>query len=332
MIEIIDSPDKKKWDEFVCNHRLGNIFQTCIITEVYRNTHNYEPISLAAINSNNGDLLAVLHAVVIREISGWMGTFTARSVIQGGPVFVRSNDGLKAVTKLIEYYDAIVKQKAIYTQIRNICGIKAINETLESFEYIYEEHLNYLINLNRNADEIWGDIHKSRRKGINRAKKNGIVIKKIETLRELNECYYLIKETYKQVKMPLVDITLFHTAYNLLSPINIADFYLAIKEGEIVGTRIVLKYNGIVHDWYAGSKKDIYYVDEALVWHILKENAEKQEVFDFGGAGHPEKPYGVREFKRRFGGNEVNYGRYMKVHNLLKDKIIKTAFKAYKRL
>jgi len=66
-----------------------------------------------------------------------------------------------------------------------------------------------------------------------------------------------------------------------------------------------LKYNGIVHDWYAGSKKDAIYVDEALVWQILKDNAGKYKIFEFGGAGHPAKEYGVREFKRRFGGRRL---------------------------
>lgn len=33
-------------------------------------------------------------------------------------------------------------------------------------------------------------------------------------------------------------------------------------------------------------------------------------TFDFMGAGKPNKPYGVREFKKRFGGELVEYGRY----------------------
>jgi len=48
----------------------------------------------------------------------------------------------------------------------------------------------------------------------------------------------------------------------------------------------------------------------------LKDGAAKgYKSFDFGGAGSPHEEYGVREFKRRFGGDLVNYGRYMNVHN-----------------
>jgi len=37
MIDITDSPDIKRWGEFVYNHPHGNIFQTPEIAEVYMN-------------------------------------------------------------------------------------------------------------------------------------------------------------------------------------------------------------------------------------------------------------------------------------------------------
>nr|HPN23204.1 peptidoglycan bridge formation glycyltransferase FemA/FemB family protein [Tenuifilaceae bacterium] len=41
----------------------------------------------------------------------------------------------------------------------------------------------------------------------------------------------------------------------------------------------------------------------------------KIHFFDFMGAGQPDENYGVREFKARFGGNEVNYGRFINILN-----------------
>ncbi len=79
MIEITESPDTKQWGEFVLDHPHGNIFQTPEMAEVYRRTKNYEPVTLAAI-SDTGELLAVSQAVVIRELSGVLGTFSARAV------------------------------------------------------------------------------------------------------------------------------------------------------------------------------------------------------------------------------------------------------------
>ncbi|WP_305064363.1 lipid II:glycine glycyltransferase FemX [Methanococcoides sp.] len=332
MIEITDSFDKVQWDNFVSDHPHGNIFQTTEMVEVYRQAKNYEPVSLAAVDTVSGDIFAVVQAAVICEISGIGSSFSARSVIHGGPLAFESREGTEAVSVLMGQYNALMKRKAIYTQIRNIWDIQESKQMLESLGYTYSDHLNYLIDLDRTADTVWQSIHKSRRKGINRAEKAGIEIKKIENDDELVDSYNLIEQTYRNVRMPIADISLFRAVYNLFAPTGMADFYMAIQDGMPVGTRVVLKYNDLVYDWYAGSKKEVEYVDEALVWCVLKENAGTYKTFDFGGAGHPSKPYGVREFKRRFGGKEVNFGRYEKTHDKFKNRIAEVGYGIYKKL
>lgn len=332
VIEITESLDREKWEDFVSNHPEGNIFQTCAMADVYGSTKNYESISLAAVEQGTGEILAVLQAVIIRDAPGLVGSISARSIINGGPLFVEGKKGFEALEKLLGYYDKFLNNRAIYTQVRNLWDTEGSKETLNFLGYQYEPHLNYLINLNRPVKEIWGDIHKPRRKGINRAEKVGIEVRKIENRNEIKDCYKVIEETYKNVRLPLADISLLESAYDQFSDSGNIDFYLAILEGEVVGSRVVLKYKGLVHDWYAGSKQEINYVNEAVVWHIISEYAGKEKVFDFGGAGHPDKPYGVREFKKRFGGEEVNFGRYEKVHDRSKKELLNLGFKAYKKL
>lgn len=70
-------------------------------------------------------------------------------------------------------------------------------------------------------------------------------------------------------------------------------------------------------DWYAGADRDYarLYPNDFLVWHLLQwGQTQGYQIFDSGGAGHPDKPYGVRDFKERFGGQLVNYGRSVKIH------------------
>jgi lipid II:glycine glycyltransferase (peptidoglycan interpeptide bridge formation enzyme) len=333
VIEITNSIDREKWEAFVSSHPRGNIFQSSYMADVYRSTKNYEPISLVAVDSDgNHEILAVLQAVIIRDASGLIGSISSRSIINGGPLFIEGEKGLEALKKLLNSYEKILHNRAIYTQIRNYWDTENSKSTLNSLGYEYEPHLNYLIDLNRSAKEIWGDIHKPRRKGINRAEKVGIIVRKIESRAEIKDCYKVTEETYNNVRLPLADISLLESAYDKLFDKGLVDFYLAIQEGEIVGSRVVLRYRGLVHDWYAGSKQEINYVNEAVVWHMLSEYAGKEKVFDFGGAGHPDKPYGVREFKKRFGGEEVNFGRYEKVHDRNKKELLNLGFKAYKKL
>ncbi len=41
-------------------------------------------------------------------------------------------------------------------------------------------------------------------------------------------------------------------------------------------------------------------------------------TYDLGGAGWANEPYGVRDFKAKFRGELVSYGRYRKVYSPLK--------------
>ena len=94
MIEVTNCPDIKQWSEFVDNHKQGCIFQTPEMAEVYKRTKNYEPISLAVVNDTD-EILAVLQAVVIKEISSFLASFSARAIIQGGPLFIENENGIK---------------------------------------------------------------------------------------------------------------------------------------------------------------------------------------------------------------------------------------------
>jgi len=333
MIEVTTSPDLDQWDEFIRNHPHGNIFQTSEMAEVYKRTKNYELIRLAAIDRSTKEILGILQGVVIKEVGSFLGSFSARSIIHGGPLLTDGAEGTKALRKLVQCYDKIVHNKVLYTQTRNLWDTSEISSTLNDLGYRYEDHLNFLINLNRSEKEIWRDIHKSRRKGINRAAKKGIVIEELKEKGLISTVYKILKETYNNARIPLADISLFKSAFEILVPKNMAKFYVAKHEDKIVAVRIILSYRGTIYDWYAGSLSDYlsFYVNEALVWHILKEGANNgYRVFDFGGAGKPNEEYGVREFKRRFGGKLVNFGRYTRVYQPLKLSTAKALFKAYR--
>ena len=56
------------------------------------------------------------------------------------------------------------------------------------------------------------------------------------------------------------------------------------------------------------------------------------EYFDFCGAVKPDKPYGVRDYKLKFGGQLVNWGRFEKVHKPFLMEIGKTGLKIWQKL
>lgn len=335
MIEITNFPDVTKWGDFVYNHPKGNIFQTPEMAEVYRRTKNYEPITLAAINTKNDEMLAVLQAVVIKEISGFLGTFSVRAIIQGGSLFIENENGIKSHKLLMEHYDKIAQKKALYTQVRNMWDTSNISNFLNSMGYEYEEHLNFLIDLKRSEEELWHNLKRDKKRGITKARKRGIIIEEVKDKKLPPIFYIIIEETYKNARVPLADISLFESVFDILVPKNMAKFYLAKYEDTFIGARLVTTYKNMIFDWYAGALTSYLpmYVNEALVWHILTEGANSGYfTFDFGGAGNPNEAYGVREFKKQFAGEMVNFGRYMKVYSPIKMKIAEKGFNIYRNL
>ena len=327
--------NKEDWDKFVYDHPHGNIFQSSAMTEVYSRTKNYEPISLAVVDTGNNEILAVLQAVVIREKSGFSGSFLARSIIQGGPLFLNSEKGVVAVNTLMEYYDNFARKKTIYTQIRNMWDTSQISSTFNGLGYVYEDHLNFLVDLTKSKEQLWSNLSKKRRNGIRRSEKRGVTIKEIEDKSLIPLFYDVIQETYGNAKIPLADLSLFKSTFDILTPKNMAKFFLAKHEDKNIGAIVVLMYNGAIYDWYAGASIDYLRLcpNDILPWHVMEWGSDNDyHTFDFGGAGNPNEEYGVRDFKKQFGGKLANFGRYQKAHSPIKMKIAERGFKVYRRL
>jgi lipid II:glycine glycyltransferase (peptidoglycan interpeptide bridge formation enzyme) len=69
------------------------------------------------------------------------------------------------------------------------------------------------------------------------------------------------------------------------------------------------------------------------MWEILRWGAENgYKVYDFGGAGKPEERSGVRDFKAKFGGQLVSYGRNTKNHSPQLIMVSKLGYKIYRKL
>jgi len=94
--------------------------------------------------------------------------------------------------------------------------------------------------------------------------------------------------------------------------------FLAVQVGQAyAAVSAELLYKGVIYGWYGGVDRAYsgFYPNEVLTWHILQWGAEQgYKVYDFGGAGKPDEEYSVRNFKAKFGGRLVCYGRNTNVH------------------
>ena len=125
-------PDLDVWSNFVANHPQGNIFQTPEMYLIYKRTKNYYPIVVS--NIEGGVLTGISLAVVQREISGFLGFFSSRSIIWGGPLVKRES----SIPKMLDFYSKIIEKNALYTQIRNISDVPRTHKDFKLSGYNFE--------------------------------------------------------------------------------------------------------------------------------------------------------------------------------------------------
>jgi len=322
--------DKNAWSEFVKNHPDGNIFHTPEMYAVYEHTNKFKPVVLIATNFK-GNIVGCLISVIQREYKGIAGELTTRSVIFGGPL--AENNSTVIADALLLKYNKIIKRKAIYSQFRNLKNTDSLKSVFLKNGFEYEDHLDILLDLTKTKEELELNLHKERRRNIAKAEKEGLLFNVLTSEPDIHEVIELIRKTYARVRVPMSYEELFIHAQTFLGAKVM--FFGAEYEGKIIAGQVRLCYNDVVYAWYAGSDSAYFQKkpNDFLLWNVIlwaKENNYK--TFDFGGAGKPNVEYGVRDYKLKFGGELVCFGRYEKVNNKFLMKTGKLLYSIYKKI
>lgn len=329
-ISDVNLVDFKEWESFVDRHPYGTIFQTPIFFKAIESTKLYQCIPMFIFRDNK--LIGILLAILQKEHSGIMGMFSSRAIVIGGPI-IENNDQEVAFI-LLNYFINALNKKAIYSQFRNLFNAEVYFNAFKSNGYNFENHLNFIIDLRKKTEVLWSEVHPKRRNEIKRSKKEGVSFEEISGENAITDTYPILNEIYKKIKLPLPSRNYFIVVYNTLGS-KIFKVFVARYDDIIIGAMYTLCFKQTIYDWYAGSYRSFYnkYPNDLLPWEIFlwgKENG--YWFFDFGGAGKPEIPYGVRDYKEKFGGERVNYGRYEKVHRPILIIFSRIGLQLWKRL
>lgn len=331
-MNVVRQLEEKRWREFVDSHEQGNIFHTPDMFDVFSRAKGYRP-TLWAVVSDDERILALLLPVQITVLGQLLRRLSTRSVVFGSVLDVNGEEGAEALKLLLQTYVRQANGESLFTELRNLSDMDSDQPTLRENGFGYEDHLNFLINLARSPEQILNSIGPRTRKVIRRGlRAANVVVEEITEIQDVGACYDLLKKTYDTANVPLADPSLFRAAFELLHPRGMIRFTLARIGTTPVATSVELLYKGTMYGWYGGVDRSYgeYAPNEILTWHILEWGAQNgYEVYDFGGAGKPNENYGVRDFKAKFGGDLVNFGRNIYVHG---PKLLKLSQVGYQLL
>ena len=331
-LNVTSNISSDDWRKFVGKHPAGNVFQTPEMAEVFERTRGYRPLLLATVNSKN-EISSLILAVQVKTVNWLPSRSVSRCILYGG-ILARENQQPEEVSKLLMYLNSVVRSSTLVTEIRNITDTSTFKRDVTCCGFDYYDYLNYLIPLDRQPEEIFQRFSRTRRQNIRKLEIDGVHIQEASERGDVSRIYNILRQTYARVKVPLADISLFRATFDVMRPLGMAKFYLGKMGTREIAAAVALLFKRTIYLWYLGTRKEFLRTNAAslLVWHVVKWGSlNGYEILDFLGAGRPEEPYGVREFKRRFGGNEVNYGRYQKVHAPLLLKFGETAYEFYRK-
>ena len=171
------------------------------------------------------------------------------------------------------------------------------------------------------------NLSKGRKRDIKTTIREGVAIVDSRELRDksqelenlVHEYYLILKNLYEtKVKTPLFPESFFQA----LAKHPDGRILLTMYQDKVIGGTVLVEQEGkCVYEWFVcgrdGEWKSIFPSSVATYAGIKYAAEHKCPRFDMMGAGKPNEAYGVRDFKARFGGKEVEYGRFLHVNNAL---------------
>ncbi len=165
---------------------------------------------------------------------------------------------------------------------------------------------------------VWNNLNTNRKRQIKKAIKLGVVTEEAKTENDVKEFYAILKDLYKtKIRKPLFSLEFFQKFIGS----SVGKILLVKFENKIIGgiASPVLPGSAIYELYICGLDQEYKECcPSVMATYAAMEYGYKNGLnrFDFMGAGKPEEDYGVRDFKEKFGGEMVEYGRFIKVKNI----------------
>ena len=253
------------------------------------------------------------------EKSALKQMMTRRAIIIGGPCLADDCTS-EEVEALMSAVRKQLQSQAIYIETRNFNDYSRWKSAFLAAGFSYIPHLNFHVDTS-SVEVVETNLGKSRKRDIKTSIRDGVTIvdlqseavSDLEKETMVHEYYEILSNLYKtKVKTPLFPESFFHN----LAKHSDGRFLLTVLSDKIIGGTVCVAQQGkCLYEWFVcgrdGEWKSIFPSSCATYAGIRYAAEHHMPRFDMMGAGTPDEAYGVRDFKARFGGKEVEHGRFI---------------------
>lgn len=337
--------DRTEWSRLVQSSSTGTWFQTPEAYDFFASMPElFRPFVLAISSQPSAvrdqALRGVCVGYVTVEKNPIKQIFTRRAIIIGGPALADdcTEDEVEALMKAVR---GMLQSQAIYVETRNFNDYSRWKGAFEAAGFEYQAHLNFHVDTS-SVEVVEANLGKSRKRDIRTTIREGVTIvelanegmSEVEKTRLVHEYYAILQDLYTtKIKTPLFPESFFQT----LAKHKDARFLLTEYSDKIIGGTVCVTHERkCLYEWFVCGEDGIYphvfpscYATYAGIRYAAEHNMSR---FDMMGAGKPNEAYGVRDFKAKFGGKEVEHGRFVCITKSLQYKIGVLGVKILKKL
>lgn len=329
--------DRHAWGTLVDKSRTATWFQTPEAYGFFASVPELLPFVHAVVRQTGEDekLCGVCVGYLTQDSNAFRQFFTRRAIIIGGPCLAddctcAEAEMLMRAVRSGKPADAPMHARVpIYIETRNFHDYSAWRPAFEAAGFIYQPHYDLHTDCSDRA-AMTARVADSTMRQVRKALAEGAHVVTAKTDEDIQAFYRMLHELYdKKVRKPLFSLLFFkrfvHQEHGVLLLVKKPMADKAATEELIGGMLCAILPGRVLYEWYV--------VGQAVVTWAAMDYANNHglPLFDLMGAGVPGKPYGVRDFKLRFGGQLHDFGRYLHINNRLLYAIGKGYMEAVQR-
>ncbi len=312
------------YNRFLATQQYTSFFHSVGYYNALVKTPGVEPVLL--LHTDGKQVLASAIGERANEVA-YLPYLTRRLIFNSPPLYQNLSHLEILLNKLK------VLKAGLFIQIRPFFPVSYEERSLYSqMGFEFTDHLNAFVSFcGHNEESLFLSFSKDKRKGIRKAReKYGLSIIEFDDIEyAVSSFYRILRRLFKRKRHPIKSQSYF---YNLIKESKkTARIAFAIYNGEPIATQLYLINGKTITALYTATLEEHLekYAGDLLIWFLMQKGLDEGfEIFDFGGAGNPNKAYSPRDYKKRFGSIFQNVGRI----NLPKSILYKGAIHLYDKM
>jgi len=297
------------WQNLIRDSSTASFFQSKACYDAYTQLSFLEPFIFAVAEENQ--LVGLACGYLMADGGAVKRFFSRRAIIPGGLLLDENitDEAISALLKALQ--QGLYNKGVIYIEMRNYNDFSRFRKSIVHSGFNYQPHLNIHVPT-PDVVTAFSQLNDSKQRQVKQTLKAGASCELSHDIEDLKAFYQLLTKLYRRkVRKPLFPYEFFDKLHQQ----SFTRFFIVKKANKVLGGIFCVQSDKVVYEWFIcgeNNKTEKVYPSVLATWKAIEYAAGNGfGYFDFMGAGKKDEPYGVREFKSKFGGELVEQGRFM---------------------